>query len=69
MSTGITLGGWLGHFLTKLAAGATPIDGLHEPGAHAVANVPPQPARSRHFAASCEAGPLPGQTQFVRGLC
>jgi hypothetical protein len=69
MNAGITLGGWLGTFLTRLAAGATPIDGLHVPSAKTATDVPPHPARSRHFATSCELGPAPGQTQFVRGLC
>ena len=69
MSTGITLGGWLGNLLTRLAAGATPIDGLHESGVKTASDARPRPARSRHFAASGELGPAPGQTQFVRGLC
>jgi hypothetical protein len=69
MSTSITLGGWLGNLLTKVAAGATPIDGLHEASAKADSSVRPRPVRSRHFGASCDVGPGRGQTQFVRGLC
>jgi hypothetical protein len=70
MSTaGIILGGWLGNFLTRLAAGATPIDGLHESTVKAaVTNVPPRRRRSRHFGASPELAPAADQTQFIRGL-
>lgn len=64
----ITLGGWLGNFLMRLAAGATPIDGLHESSANAITNVPPRSRRSRHFDASYELGPAANQTQFIRGL-
>jgi hypothetical protein len=69
MSTSITLGGWLGNLLTKVATGATPIDGVHAASAKTTSDVRARPVRSRHFAASCELGPAPGQTQFVRGLC
>ena len=70
MSTGTVLGRWLGSLLTRLAAGATPVDGTHEAGTPSGLAVPPQPAaRSRHFAAGCEVGPARGQLLFVRGLC
>jgi hypothetical protein len=68
MNTGITLGGWLGNFLIRLAEGATPIDGVHQATRRAADNVPSQAARSRHFAASYERGVTADQKQFIRGL-
>lgn len=69
MSTaGITLGGWLGNLLTRIAVGATPIDGLHESSVKAATNAPPRRRRSRHFAGSYELGPARDQSQFIRGL-
>jgi hypothetical protein len=70
MSTGKDIGTWLGGLLTRLAAGATPIDGTHDASIPSPRRALPRPAvTSRHFGGGCDLAPFPGKTQFVRGLC
>jgi hypothetical protein len=67
---GTQVGRWLGTILARLAAGSIPADGFYAVSAedHARRAVS-RPRPSRHFAIACDAAPVAGQTQFVRGLC
>lgn len=68
MSTRI--GGWLGLTLTRLAMGASPVDGSHGLGSQRNDRLPDtERTRSESRETAFHFAPRPHQTQFVRGLC
>lgn len=68
MSTRI--GSWLGVMLTRLAMGASPVDGSHGLGSRRNDRSPDtERTRSESRETAFHFAPRPRQTQFVRGLC